>query len=61
MASDHDQADAMDERARRLERRRAGIPASSAEVKAEQQDAHRYPKRERVEIDRWIMWSVVVG
>ncbi|KAF4703069.1 hypothetical protein FOZ62_026774 [Perkinsus olseni] len=48
--SGHEQPD---ERARRLERRRAGIPASAAEVKVEEQDAQRYPKRERIEISRF--------
>ncbi|KAF4658228.1 hypothetical protein FOZ61_005758 [Perkinsus olseni] len=48
--SGHEQPD---ERAQRLERRRAGIPASAAEVKVEEQDAQRYPKRERIEISRY--------
>ncbi|KAF4724064.1 hypothetical protein FOZ63_033156 [Perkinsus olseni] len=47
--SGHEQPD---ERAQRLERRRAGTPASAAELKVEEQDSQRYPKRERIEISR---------
>ncbi|KAF4658736.1 hypothetical protein FOL47_007867 [Perkinsus chesapeaki] len=45
----------IDQRARRLERRRAGIPASVPETKSGDTEwqQSRYPKRERVETDRF--------